>query len=103
MSLGKAVRRISVAQRAEKLLDSQNGRDIAVFSGEWNIAPPSVSQTSQGILTTQKCLPPSVCVQYADVRSEFKLQVVVHSALLCGNNAGFKLFRNLRKCHYSCT
>jgi hypothetical protein len=69
MSLGKSVRRISVVQRAEKLLDSQNGRDIAVFSGEWNITAPSVSRTSQGILTTQKCLPPSVCAQYVDVRS----------------------------------
>ena len=63
MSLGKSVRRISVVQRAEKLLDSQNGRDIAVFSGDWNITPPFVSQSSQGILTTQKYFPPSVCAQ----------------------------------------
>jgi hypothetical protein len=99
MSPGQAVRRISLVQRAEKLLDSQNGRGIAVFSGEWDIAPPPF-QTSQGILTTKK-MPPCLCVLDADVHSELKRQAVVDSAMFCGNTAGFKLFRSSRKLHYS--
>ena len=65
-----------------------------MFSGERNIAPPSVSQTSQGILTTKKF--PSMCVLDVDVHSELKRLAVVDSALFCGNTAGFELFRSSR-------